>query len=105
MAVDGSENERTSPALDVDPEKVGPIGAYTNFMRLTMGLDDFVFEFGVRVPGTKLAMMHTKVISSPPHAKRMLGVLQRNIEKYEQRWGPIAADAEHVDPKAPKDSR
>ncbi len=40
-------------------------------------------------PSTGRAKVRTRVISSPRHTKRLLLALQKNLERYEERYGRI----------------
>lgn len=88
MATEPSETQRSEEA-DVVPKGLPPIGNYTNFMRAFNTRDEFVLEFGAIIHGTQLVALHTKLISSPTHTKRVLRALQENIQKYEAAYGPI----------------
>jgi hypothetical protein len=89
-------NERTGDERTGDVAERGPLsggvptrlGVYTNVARVSHTLDEFTLEFGVKV-SDKLAGLHTKLISSPSHAKRLLKALAQNIHRYEQTYGPI----------------
>ncbi len=88
MAAEPSETQRTEEA-DMVSKALPPIGTYTNFMRASNTRDEFVIEFGTIIHGTQLVALHTKLISSPTHTKRLVRALQENIRKYETAFGPI----------------
>ena len=60
---------------------------------------EFVIDFIRLMPGVPKAKVKSRVVITPEHAKRLLGALQDNINKYEQIFGEI----KHVDesPKFP----
>ena len=49
-----------------------------------------MFDFVFLAPGQAKAKVHTRIIMSPEHAKRLLLVLQDNVSKYESRFDKIA---------------
>ncbi len=64
-------------------------GEYANFAIITHSSSDFVIDFARVLPGLSKAMVKSRVILAPEHAKRLLGALQDNIVRYEREFGPI----------------
>ena len=62
-------------------------GEYANVMSVNHNKEEFVLDF-FRAYGNpwKLA---SRVIVSPGHLKRMIGALQENLKKYEDKYGTI----------------
>ncbi|MEX0869992.1 MAG: DUF3467 domain-containing protein [Candidatus Spechtbacterales bacterium] len=62
-------------------------GNYANMAQLGHTKEEFILDFFmVHPPAGTLA---SRVITSPGHAKRLLGALQTNIENYEKKFGKI----------------
>ena len=64
-------------------------GTYSNLVLLNHSENEFVFDFAYVQPGNPLAKVRARIISSPRHTKRLLAALQKNLERYEERFGKI----------------
>jgi len=62
-------------------------GRYSNNMMITHTPEEFVIDWLLNSPGG----MHlvSRVIISPGHVKRIIGVLQENLARYEKRFGDV----------------
>lgn len=61
---------------------------YSNNIQITHSGEEFVMDmFSVYPPQGQLI---SRVVVSPQHAKRLMGALQDNIRKYEDKFGVIA---------------
>ena len=81
------EPERKEGSMPDLPKQV-EAGRYSNIAKISHTFDEFTLEFGIRI-APKVAGLHTKIISSPSHAKRLLIALKKNIDRYEAKFGPI----------------
>ena len=68
------------------PEKLMG-GSYANHMIVLHTREEFIMDFIMASPpaGTVTA----RVITSPGHIKRIIGALQDNVKKYEEKFGEI----------------
>ena len=64
-------------------------GQYANFAIITHSSSDFVLDFARILPGVPKAMVKSRVILAPEHAKRLLMALKDNIVRYENAFGTI----------------
>ena len=64
-------------------------GEYANFAIITHSSSDFVLDFARILPGVPKAMVKSRVVLAPEHAKRLLMALQDNIVRYEKSFGQI----------------
>jgi len=64
-------------------------GIYSNLVIINHGEDEFVLDFAYLPPGSSAARVRSRIISSPRHTKRLLAALQKNVARYEERFGPI----------------
>lgn len=64
-------------------------GVYSNLVLLNHTENEFVLDFAFLQPSTGRAKVRTRVISSPRHTKRLLQALQKNLERFEERYGVI----------------
>lgn len=70
------------------PEEVSE-GVYSNLAMIAHSNSEFVIDFIRLMPGVPKAKVKSRVVITPEHAKRLLGALNDNIQKYEQMHGPI----------------
>lgn len=63
-------------------------GVYANNMFVTHTKEEFIMDFLVVVPPA--GSVTSRVIISPGHMKRTITALQKNLEKYEQKFGKIS---------------
>jgi len=73
--------------ISISPEVAE--GKYANLAIVAHSSSEFVLDFVRVLPGTPQANVASRVILSPEHAKRLLGALQDNIDKYEKQFGTI----------------
>ena len=64
-------------------------GQYANFAIITHSSSDFVLDFARILPGVPKAMVKSRVILAPEHAKRLLMALKDNIVRYENAFSTI----------------
>ena len=84
-----NENDNKKGQLQLElPQEVAQ-GEYANFAIITHSSSDFVLDFARVLPGVPKAMVKSRVLLAPEHAKRLLGALQENIMRYERAFGPI----------------
>ena len=78
---------------DEGPVRVNPKeGRYSNLFRVGHNSFEFVLDCGQLFPDEKGEYFHTRVITSPRHAKELLFVLTQAIDQYEQSFGSIATE-------------
>ncbi len=82
-------DEPPAPKLEVKIEDDLSHGVYSNLVLINHSENEFVLDFSFLQPNTARAKVRTRVISSPRHTKRLLAALQKNIERYEERFGTI----------------
>ncbi len=68
-------------------------GVYANFMKVSHTKEEFVLDFANIVPPT--GIISARIITSPGHLKRVIGALEYNLKKYEERFGKIK-EAEEI---------
>lgn len=69
-------------------------GVYANIVLINHTENEFVFDFAYLQPANPTAQVRARVISSPRHTKRLIAALQKNIERYEERFGVIELTGE-----------
>ncbi len=69
-----------------------PAAPYVNTMKVTHSQTEFYFIFGQLQPQSAgIAHLVSQVVTSPVHAKQVMLALQKNIQKYEKKFGTIEA--------------
>ena len=87
-------DEPTPPKLQVQIDEDVAQGTYSNLVLLNHTENEFVIDFAFLQPTNGRAKIHTRIISTPRHTKRLLQALQKNVERYEERFGRIDIGAE-----------
>jgi Protein of unknown function (DUF3467) len=64
-------------------------GVYANLVLLNHTENEFVLDFAFIQPANGRAKVRSRIVSSPRHTKRLLNALQKNLERYEERYGRI----------------
>ena len=89
----GPANEPAAPAgapqIQIDVDETTAQGAYSNLVLINHNENEFVLDFAFVQPGAPRAKIRARLISSPRHTKRLLAALQKNIERFEARFGTI----------------
>lgn len=81
------ENQEGQFQLEL-PQAVAQ-GEYANFALITHSRSEFIADFARVLPGVPKAVINSRVILAPEHAKRLLLALQENVAKYEHEFGKI----------------
>jgi hypothetical protein len=70
-------------------------GRYSNTFQVGYNAFEFVIDLGqLFAQGQGKPRFHTRIVTSPLHAKAFLNVLQRSVTQYEQQFGTIASEDE-----------
>lgn len=93
------EQKQQGNQINIELSEETAEGVYANLAMIAHSNSEFVIDFIRLMPGVPKAKVKSRVVITPEHAKRLLGALQDNINKYEQIFGEI----KHVDesPKFP----
>ncbi len=67
---------------------------YANHLRIGFNQHEFLLDFAQAYHGQG-DVVHTQLVAAPAHVKQFMSLLQGCVADYEQRFGPIAAQAEH----------
>lgn len=62
-------------------------GVYSNSMMISHTKEEFYLDFFTVFPPQ--GILASRVIMSPRHLKKMIGVLQENMKKYEDKFGSV----------------
>jgi Protein of unknown function (DUF3467) len=64
-------------------------GIYSNFVIVGHSGAEFVLDFVQVLPGLPKAIVRSRIIMSPQHAKRLMGAMEENLHRYESSFGTI----------------
>ena len=64
-------------------------GTYTNLVLINHNENEFILDFAFVQPGSPRAKVRARMISSPRHTKRLIAALQKNVDRFEERFGTI----------------
>lgn len=74
--------------LKIDIDKDTAMGRYANLALFSHTKNEFVLDFALLQPQGG-ALVVSRVITSPQHAKAILRSLAENVARYEETFGPI----------------
>jgi len=83
------EQPEGSNELSLELNEQTADGTYSNMVVITHSSSEFVLDFVRVMPGMPKAKVKSRIILTPEHAKRLLGALQDNINRFEARNGAI----------------
>lgn len=64
-------------------------GRYANYFKVGHNAFEFVVEFGQSYDEDENRRIHTRIVTSPVYAKRLLTTLQEAIMQHEAKFGSI----------------
>ncbi|MDE7149417.1 MAG: DUF3467 domain-containing protein, partial [Bacteroidales bacterium] len=83
------QKNRKEGQLDVELSVETAKGVYSNLAMITHSQAEFIVDFLQMLPGIPKAIVRSRIILTPLHAKRLLAALSDNVSKYEARFGTI----------------
>ncbi len=84
--------------MDLEIDEQTAEGRYANLAIISHSLSEFIVDYAVHLPGLSKAKVHSRVILTPEHAKRLLYSLQENITRYESKHGMISMQQDKLSP-------
>jgi hypothetical protein len=88
-----SDAPKPSP-IQIQIDEPTAQGQYANLVMINHSENEFVLDFAYLQPTAPVAKVRARVISSPRHTKRLLLALQKNLARYEERFGTIELAAD-----------
>ena len=77
-----------APGIDIGLDEATARGVYTNAAKVSHTETEFVLDFMFLQPGAPKTKIHTRLVTSPKHAKRFARALADNLRKFEERFRP-----------------
>ncbi|MFA8342089.1 MAG: DUF3467 domain-containing protein [Rhodothermaceae bacterium] len=84
-----NEKEKKGQQINIELGEKEAEGIYSNLAIITHSPAEFIIDFTRVVPGAPKAKVHSRIITTPQHAKMLLMALQENVVKFEKRFGEI----------------
>ncbi len=94
------ENEQNNQ-LNIELSEEMAQGTYSNLAIITHSNAEFVVDFIQVMPGVPKAKVKSRIILTPQHAKRFLGALAENVQKFEAAYGEITEPGDGNIPSFP----
>ncbi len=85
----GNDAPKEAQQLNIELTEEVAEGVYSNLVMLAHSSEEFILDFIRVMPGVLKARVKSRIIVSPPHAKRLLRALSDNIDRYERAHGEI----------------
>ena len=85
----GDDATNQAQQLNIELTEEVAEGIYSNLVMLAHSSEEFILDFIRVMPGVPKARVKSRIIVSPPHAKRLLRALSDNIDRYERAHGEI----------------
>lgn len=83
----GTPQDPQEMNIEIDEETAE--GTYSNLVMVSHTPEEFVIDFIRMVPGVAKAKVKHRILVTPSHAKRILGALQENVDRFEAAHGEI----------------
>ena len=77
------------PKIQIQLDDAVSQGQYSNLVLINHTENEFILDFAFLLPGVPRARVHSRIISSPQHTKRLYRALKQNLDKYEERFGEL----------------
>ena len=74
--------------LDIQIDRDTALGRYTNLALIAHTKNEFILDFALLQPQGG-AIVVSRIVTSPHHAKALLRSLAENVARYEEAFGPI----------------
>ncbi|GGH13488.1 DUF3467 domain-containing protein [Sphingobacterium alkalisoli] len=86
---DNNQNNPDNNEISIELSEETAEGIYSNLAIITHSNTEFVVDFIRIMPGVPKAKVKSRIILTPEHAKRLLGALQDNVNRFEKQNGVI----------------
>ena len=78
--------------------KKAPLARYVNYFEVSHNAVEFLLDFGQYQPEVEAAAMHSRMACGPTHAKLLVLLLGKAVQRFEAEHGVIAAPTPETDP-------
>ncbi len=88
--------------FEIQADEETAMGKYSNFVIINASETDFALDFVYAPPQSRKAKLRSRVILSPVHVKRMMMLLQKQVQTYEKKFGEIPLSRYKLDEPYPE---
>ena len=89
VRVMSGQEESKRVELKIEMDDTIAQGIYANLAFITHNETEFTLDFIYVQPQQPKAKVRARILSSPPHTKRLLKALEDNVKRYESKFGAI----------------
>jgi hypothetical protein len=93
-----ADDPKKGPKIQLQMDDETAQGKYSNLVLINHSENEFLLDFAFLQPAQARAKVCARIISSPRHTKRLLNALQKNIDRFEERFGVIDMGTEEDEP-------
>ncbi len=84
-----SEDNNKQHSVELDLNESIAQGSYATLAIISHSSSEFILDFAAILPGMPKPKVNNRVILTPEHAKRLLGLLKENVSRFEESYGAI----------------
>ena len=85
--MDNKQPQGPQLQLEINPQLTKV--SYSNLAIISHSRSEFVIDLASNLPGMPKALVESRTIMTPEHAKRLMNALFDNVSKYEAQFGVI----------------
>ena len=93
-----ADDPKKGPKIQLQMDEETAQGKYSNLVLINHTENEFLLDFAFLQPANARAKVCARIISSPRHTKRLLTALQKNVDRYEERFGAIEMSGDDDEP-------
>jgi Protein of unknown function (DUF3467) len=93
-----ADNNLQPGSINIEISEETAEGIYANLAIISHSNAEFVVDFIRMMPNVPKAKVKSRIILTPQHAKRLMGALRENLQKYEMQFGKIEDDHTQLPP-------
>lgn len=83
------KKQQQQKQIKINIPKENAEGIYSNLVLMNFNDSEFILDFARILPAVKEAKIYSRIMMNPQHSKRLMKLLSKNIEKYEEKYGEI----------------
>jgi len=84
-----NEQNQNPNQIQIEVPKDQVMGRYANMAMIAHSANDFFIDMILRAPNMPQALVQSRIIMAPQHAKELMLALQENVARYESNFGEI----------------
>ncbi len=83
------ELQNNDQQLNIELTEETADGTYANLAIITHSFAEFIIDYVNVMPNVPKAKVKSRIVMTPPHAKRLMKALIDNVKRFEAQHGPI----------------